>query len=140
MAGYSGTPLWKKLGMKPDTVWVLFDAPQGFVVEEAPAPLVDLEELTDFFDGALAFCTTKEAVQQALSTAKSKMTAHGGLWICWPKKSSRLDSNIGQMDVMQLGIESGFVDNKVCAIDEDWSGLRFVVRKENRADWPVRHD
>jgi hypothetical protein len=60
----------------------------------------------------------------------------GALWVAWPKKSAQLETDLDQSAVMEIGLATGLVDNKVCAIDDTWSGLRFVVRKENRASWP----
>ena len=133
MAGYSGTPLWKKLGIKPDTRWVSTNAPDGFEVPESPSHIHPA--LNSAFDGMIAFCLSADDVKKAVEVALSNMDTDGALWIAWPKKSSSLATELGQIEVMSIGLDSPLVDNKVCAIDEDWSGLRFVVRKHLRAEW-----
>ena len=136
IAGYSGTPLPRKLGIKTGHVVGTFDAPGGFVdtlgelpdtVRFLPDPGPD-EEL----DVAVAFVTDEAVLRDAFSGWKGRIRKDGGLWIAWPKKSSPLATDLRESHVRATGLESGLVDNKICAIDADWSGLRFVYRREDR--------
>lgn len=149
MAGYSGTPLAKKLGIKEDHRVVLLEAPADFETQLAPLPegascVRGFREDGDAEDGnqgdtypvILLFSTAAEYLRQALPRAVRHLPADGGLWVAWPKKASKMETDLAFDGVQRAGLELGLVDNKVCAVDETWSGLRFVVRKEDRADWP----
>jgi hypothetical protein len=136
MAGYSGTPLPKKLGIKPDHAVALVNAPPGF-----PALLGELPEgvtLTDGlggpvpFDVILFFTKSHDELRQRMPEAAARLQPAGGLWISWPKKTSKLATNLSENDIRQIGLDAGLVDNKVCAVDETWSGLRFVFRLKDR--------
>lgn len=156
-AGYSGTPLARKLGIKEGSrVW-LAGAPHDLLDELRPLPdevtVVTTGHTTprasgegaelslpagelppERFDVVLLFCPDAEALQRHFTTAVDRLRWAGGLWACWPKKSSSLYVDLAREEVREVGLATGLVDNKVCAVDEDWSGLRFVVRTDDRPD------
>jgi hypothetical protein len=123
-SGYSGTPLPKKLGLKEGSRLRLLNPPQGFTLDRDanPGP----------FDVAVAFCLSAKAVETAFATLMPDLDPKGGIWIAWPKKASGVKTDCSDGVVREIGLATGLVDNKVCAIDETWSGLRFVVRGKDR--------
>ena len=126
-AGYSATPLPKKLGLKDCSRLRLLNEPKGF--------LLDLTVRTEpgaVFDVAVAFCLSSEAVENAFATLIPDLDRKGGIWIAWPKRASGVKTDCSDGVVRTIGLGTGLVDNKVCAIDETWSGLRFVVRVKDR--------
>lgn len=134
-AGYSGTPLWKKLGIKPGAKVALVDAPAG--MERALAGRPESTELrTDLRTGALdvcvLFCASRRELEKRFASAARRLAPAGGLWIAWPKGSSGVPTDLSDSVVRAFGLAQGLVDNKVCAIDATWSGLRFVVRLADR--------
>lgn len=135
MAGYSGTPLWKKLGMKEGKRWAVIGAPHGFEMQERPDATPGLTSLKGKLDGCVLFCKTERELSSRLEVAMKCLVADGGIWIAWPKKSSSIATQLVFDTVQHAGLSRGLVDNKVCAIDEDWSGLRFVVRVKDRKNW-----
>jgi hypothetical protein len=136
MSGYSGTPLWKKLGMKPGSRWAVIDAPPGFEIEDRPDAERSLARFSGALDGCVVFCTSQRHLDRAFDGAAKSLKRDGGIWIAWPKKTSSLATSIAFDAVQGTGLARGLVDNKVCAIDDDWTGLRFVVRLADRAAWP----
>ena len=135
MAGYSGTPLAQKLGIKEGSVVVTVGAPAGFAASLAPLP--DGAKVTtrvrDGADVIVAFFTKSAELVKRFPALHAAMAVDGGLWIGWPKKSSGMATDITENQLRDLLLPTGVVDNKVCAIDDTWSGLRFVIRKELRA-------
>ena len=136
MAGYSGTPLPKKLGIKPFHVVSLIDAPDTLAKTLGVLP-DGVETRTSLrgsqpIDVVLLFATRLSVLRRRFPGARSRIAKNGGLWVCWPKKSSGLKTDLSDGDVRQFGLESGLVDNEVCAVDETWSALRFVWRVEDR--------
>ena len=133
-AGYSGTPLARKLGIKPRHTIGLISAPDH--AEEILAPLPDGVILRRRAQGrfdVMVFCCRRERdLARRFSGLAAKLVANGGLWIGWPKKTSGLATDLSFDVVQRIGLEAGLVDNKVCAIDETWSGLRFVIRLRDR--------
>lgn len=125
MAGYSGTPLAQKLGIAPGSAVVVIGAPRGFslVKKKGKAP----------FDVALVFPASRKVLKKTFTDATRDMKENGGVWIAWPKKSSGIETDVTEGVLRELILPTGWVDNKVCAIDETYSGLRFVKRKELRA-------
>ena len=123
-AGYSGTPLPKKLGIKPGSrVLVLggeVDTGEGEVVDGGPADVID------------AFFTERAAFEGELAGLRAQMVPNAGLWIAWPKRASGVVTDMTEDVVREVALPTGLVDNKVCAIDATWSGLRLVIRKELR--------
>jgi hypothetical protein len=131
MAGYSSTPLPQKLGIKPAHVVALFGAPPGFERLLAPLPpgVTIRAGARGKYDVGLLFVETVAELGGRLPGAVSRLDSAGGLWIAWRKGKV---SEVSENRVRELGLETGLVDNKVCAIDETWSGLRFVHRLSNR--------
>jgi len=136
MAGYSGTPLPKKLGIKPGTRLGLVGAPDDFA--ETLGELPDgvsprrVARGGSQFDVIVCFAHSSKELADHLTTLPARLDSTGGLWIAWPKKSSGLATDLTEAEVRARGLATGLVDNKVCAIDETWSGLRFVVRLVDR--------
>jgi len=136
MAGYSGTPLPRKLGLKPNSRLGVWSAPDGFEERLGELPpgvrLGDASRGTSALDVIVCFVASLAELQRRLPRAQKRLDPNGGLWLCWPKKASGIKTDIRENDVRGLGLASGLVDNKVCAIDEVWSGLRLVVRVSDR--------
>ena len=134
-AGYSGTPLPKKLGIKEGHAVALLRAPAGFdtTLGELPAGVTVRTRAQGTNDVVVSFHTERKDFEATLPKAIKVMDVDGGLWVAWPKKASKRPSDITEDVVRRIGLAGGLVDNKVCAIDETWSGLRLVVRLENRA-------
>lgn len=139
MAGYSGTPLPKKLGIKEGMTVGLLNAPNHFDFDFGDLP-DDVEVVRDSDDAPadvyLIFADRAAEAERAFIRATSLLPPDGAIWVAWPKKASGVTTDIVEDTLRDLFLPTGMVDNKVCAIDETWSGLRFVVRRENRADWP----
>jgi hypothetical protein len=143
MAGYSGTPLPQKLGIKAGARVGLSKAPGDFRVTLGPLPegvvLSDADRAAKGqvpFDVLVVFVVTARELSAALTRFPRRLDPAGGLWIAWPKKqkkpASGIPTDVTEGVVRELGLATGLVDNKVCAIDETWSGLRFVVRLADR--------
>jgi len=136
MAGYSGTPLAKKLGIKARHHVALVNAPDGFADQLEGLPdevfLHDQIASKKAFDVIVLFTETAKRLQSSLSRCIKRLDPAGGLWIAWPKKTSGRPTDLSEPIVRVIGLETGLVDNKVCAIDQIWSGLRFVVRLKDR--------
>lgn len=135
-AGYSGTPLPQKLGIKEDHELAVLDAPRGFfdTLGKLPSGATLQTRLAGKvpFDVIVVFVTKIAELTRALKDSRPRMQPAAGLWIAWPKKSSGVPTEITEDVIRQIALPTGLVDNKVCAIDETWSGLRLVIRKENR--------
>ncbi|HSB85113.1 MAG TPA: DUF3052 domain-containing protein [Ilumatobacteraceae bacterium] len=133
MAGYSGTPLTKKLGIVGDAVFVVVDGPDGFASTLGDyGDAVWQKSLLAPVDVIVAFFTQRAKLNAMWSKLASAAAPNGSVWVAWPKKSSGVATDITE-DLLRVDLlPSGWVDNKVCAIDETWSGLRFVLRKELR--------
>ena len=143
MAGYSGTPLAKKLGIKPGARLLLVNAPQEMTDWLAPLPegvkVTSLggkgaaRNFGDKSQDVIVFFTkeAKELTRRFGTLAKALQPA-GGLWIAWPKKASKVPTDLSDNVVREFGLSTGLVDNKVCAVSEVWSGLRFVIRLKDR--------
>jgi hypothetical protein len=133
MAGYSGTPLAKKLGIKPGTKLFLVSAPGHY--DELLAPLPDDVKRVrniDAADIAHFFVTARTRLDKELRAAVTKMKQDAAIWISWPKKSAKVATDITEDTVREVALPLGLVDIKVCAVDEIWSGLKLVIRKELR--------
>ena len=127
-AGYSGTPLVRKLGIKPGSRLGLVGAPDGFdaTLGELPPGVTVRRRPRSALDVILVFCSGRAELERGLPTLRAALEPAGGLWIAWPKRSSGVVSDLDDRVVRELGLGAGLVDNKVCAIDAVWSGLRFV--------------
>lgn len=133
-AGYSGTPLARKLGLKPGFVVHLADPPPGYLEALAPLPsgLRFVPQLGGEVDLVHGFLTTRAALADLLARARRTLPPDAMLWVSWPKKASKVASEITEDTVRELALPLGFVDVKVCAVDAVWSGLKLVVRKALR--------
>jgi hypothetical protein len=140
MAGYSGTPLPQKLGIKPGARVGLWKAPpelqaalgalpEGVVLEDTAA-----KGGARAYDVMVAFVTAAADVAPLFTRLRKRLDPAGGLWIGWPKKKNAagISTDVNENLVRDVGLSTGLVDNKVCAIDDTWSGLRFVVRLTDR--------
>jgi len=136
MAGYSGTPLPKKLGIKPAHRVAFLGAPKGFdeTLGELPEGVRVSKKLGSKTKQNVIVCfvAEKAALAKALPSLVASLEEDGGLWVAWPKKTSRVETDMTEDRVRELALPKGLVDNKVCAIDDTWSGLRCVIRLENR--------
>lgn len=131
-AGYSGTPLPKKLGLKEGSRLRLVGAPDGFLCDPSHPSHPSHPSPSGPFDVAVAFCLSAEAVERAFQTLIPDLDPKGGIWIAWPKRASGVKTDCNDGVVRDIGLATGLVDNKVCAIDETWSALRFVTRVRDR--------
>jgi hypothetical protein len=135
-AGYSGTPLPKKLGIKERYKVVLLGAPAGFTRTLGALPMGALVATKlagkDPVDVVVVFVMKQSALAPAIKSVRPRMAPAAGLWIAWPKKASGVATDMTEQAIRDVALPTGLVDNKVCAIDETWSGLRLVIRKENR--------
>ncbi len=133
-AGYSGTPLAKKLGLKQGQRIALCGAPEGFrrSLEPAPAGIVWRTELRPTLDAILLFAPRVAALEASLLPAASALTPAGMLWVAWPKRASKVPTDLTEDRVRAFGLAAGLVDVKVCAISDVWSGLKFVRRLKDR--------
>jgi hypothetical protein len=130
VAGYSNTPLPRKLGITPGARVAVLAGPPRFAdhFEEA---LVSTR-LRGSYDVVIQFADSRAKLELRLGVLIAALEPRGGLWIAWPKRSSGIPSDLDDRVVRELGLATGLVDNKVCAIDETWSGLRFVRRRSSR--------
>lgn len=131
-AGYSGAPLVRKLGIKPGCRVALIDAPDGFSLTALPEDVSVRSSLRGRLDVIVAFSVARGALERRLPALRGALDVAGGLWIAWPKRASGVETDLGEGAVRELGLAAGLVDNKICAIDEVWSGLRFVYRLRDR--------
>ena len=135
MAGYSGTPLSKKLGIKAGAAVAFPGAPAGFTerLEPLPDAVTVKRRAVAPLDVVVAFFTTRAALERRITALAKPIYPAGGLWIAWPKRSAGLATDIGEDVVREIALANGLVDNKVCAIDATWSGLRLVYRLRDRS-------
>jgi hypothetical protein len=134
MPGYSGTPLPKKLGIKPGFRVSLLDAPPE-VREQLSADLAECEMIRDsktIPDFAMAFVKSKTALTREFKRITKLLAPAGMFWVSWPKKSSGVATDLDENVVREIGLAAGLVDVKVCAVTEVWSGLKFVRRVKDR--------
>jgi len=138
MVGYSGTPLARKLGVREGSRVALLGAPEGFDKELAPLPdgVRILRRLAPGLDVALLFVTERRELERRFPQVARSITPAGGFWVAWPKRASKVPTDLTEDVLREIGLPQGMVDNKVCAVTEVWSGLRFVWRKENRPAGP----
>jgi hypothetical protein len=134
MAGYSGTPLVQKLMIKPGHRLALLDAPDGFskVLGALPDGVSVTGKLGAAHDVVLLFVTARSDLEKRFAKTAKHLDPAGGLWVAWPKKASGVATDVTEDVVREVALAAGLVDVKVCAIDDTWSGLRCVVRLEDR--------
>jgi hypothetical protein len=145
-AGYSRTPLVRKLGIRggdrvavlrapPHLEDLLSPLPEGVSLEAEPmSPRRGGAEGAGEYDVVIAFFPDAASLAGRFDEGRRLLTWDGGLWACWPKRSSKLARDLRESDVRARGLATGLVDNKVCAVNGDWSGLRFVYRREDRPE------
>ena len=133
--GYSGTPLPKKLGLKETTRLVVLNEPQEYAALLGPLPpgLERQRALSKTTNLVHVFVTKREELARGLAALRSKLNAEAAVWVSWPKKSSKVASEVTEDTIRELALPLGFVDIKVCAVSEVWSGLKLTVRKELRS-------
>jgi len=132
VAGYSGTPLAKKLGIKEGARLAVLGAPKGFAIDDLPPGVEPRTAARGVSDVMVSFHTSRAELARRLPTLMRALDVDGGLWISWPKKASGVVTDITEDVVREVALPTGLVDVKVCAIDETWSGLRLCLRKELR--------
>ena len=135
MAGYSGTPLVKKLGIKENSRVALVNAPENFqaTLGELPDNVKFLKSTTKSLDLILFFVLSERVLAKDFAKLASRLTSNGMIWIAWPKKSSGVTTDLTFERVQRIGLDARLVDVKICAIDDTWSGLKFVYRLKDRA-------
>jgi hypothetical protein len=131
MAGYSGTPLPKKLGIKPLFRIALSNMPPDVQADLKDA-LADCKNASDTVDFAMIFVKSRSDLKKQFAPAAKKLTPAGMLWVSWPKKNSGISSDLTEDVVREIGLDAGLVDVKVCAVNDVWSGLKFVRRLKDR--------
>jgi hypothetical protein len=131
MAGYSGTPLPKKLGIGEGSTVALVGAPPG-LLGALPAGVTVKRQARGTADVVVAFFTERRDFERRIDALGRMIFPSGGLWVAWPKRSSGRPTTVDENVVREVALPLGLVDNKVCAIDETWSGLRVVWRRDRR--------
>lgn len=135
MAGYSGRPLAKKLGIKPGETVVAINPPANYrrlLVGLPPGAKFSDQAKADF-DFAHLFVSERRQLQKRMPILRKRIADTGVIWISWPKKSSGVETDITEDTIRDVALPLGLVDTKVCAVDEIWSGLKLMVRRENRS-------
>jgi hypothetical protein len=126
--GYSGTPLPKKLGIKPDSRVLLLNAPEEFQLEGVKV----VSRATGLADVILSFHTERRDLERRMPVLRERLEQNGRLWIAWPKKASKVETDITENVVRDIALANALVDNKVAAVSEIWSGLQLVIRVKDR--------
>jgi hypothetical protein len=133
MAGYSGTPLVKKLGIKPGFNIAFANAPSGFVEDlDLPSGVSIDSRSVKQLDFAHLFVKSEKELKTKFSEYAKRLNSSGMLWVSWPKKSSGVTTDLSEGIVRAHGLSAGLVDVKICAVDDVWSGLKFVYRLKDR--------
>jgi len=134
MAGYSGTPLPQKLGIKPGTIVVAIDPPDNYrkLLEPIPSGVNFATRAVGKSKLIHLFAMRRSELAKQLSILRRKIADDAAVWVSWPKKSSGVATDITEDVIRAVALPLGFVDIKVCAVDETWSGLKLMIRKENR--------
>ena len=134
MAGYSGTPLPQKLGLKANEHVVLISAPKNYaeLLGEIPPGIVFSDRMNTGARFVHLFSTKRSDLQKKLVTLRKHLADDGTLWVSWPKKSAGVPTDVTEDVIRAVALPLGFVDIKVCAVDETWSGLKLMVRRTNR--------
>lgn len=134
MAGYSGTPLVKKLGIKPGFRIHCINQPSHYfrLLGRMPDDVRILKRAANSIDFMHGFVTSVKALDALVSKATRCLARNGMLWVSWPKKASGLETEVSETEVRRAGLAVGLVDVKICAVDDTWSGLKFVYRLADR--------
>lgn len=134
-AGYSKTPLAKKLGIKEGYVMMVVNEPEHYMslFSDFPKGTVQKKKLdSESFDFIHIFVQNQAELERIVQMVKPAMKKNGILWVSWPKGSSKIETELKREPIREHLLKTGLVDIKVCAVDEDWSGLKFMYRKEDR--------
>jgi hypothetical protein len=134
MAGYSSKPLAQKLGIKPATTVFVINEPANYreLLGEAADGVEFSDRVTSNPDFIHFFITRRSGLEKQLNRLRSKIRDTGALWVSWPKKSAGVSTDVTEDVIREIALPLGFVDVKVCAIDETWSGLKLVILRTNR--------
>ena len=134
MAGYSGTPLPQKLGIKPGLMVVTINPPANYrrLLGQIPDSITFSERLKSGSSFVHLFTSRRSEMQKKMSILRDKISDNGAIWVSWPKKSSGISTDVTEDVIREIALPFGFVDIKVCAVDETWSGLKLMIRRENR--------
>ena len=136
MAGYSGKPLWQKLGFRENMKVVALGSPPAYQEMLGDAPSLRIvrsaSKAAQPYEAVHLFCTRQAELEKHLVNLRSKIAQDGMVWVSWPKKSSGVASDLSDNSVRAAALPLGFVDNKVCAVDDTWSGLKLVIRVSER--------
>ena len=134
MAGYSGTPLPQKLGIKSGTTVVVINAPTNYrkLLGKLPNDVTFANRIGADPNFVHFFTTHRHELEKQLNSLRKKIAERGVVWVSWPKKSSGMATDITEDVIRDVALPLGFVDIKVCAVDETWSGLKLMIRRENR--------
>ncbi len=134
MAGYSTTPLAKKLGIKPGLRVHAVDAPENYrhMLDPLPEDVTFVPTLRGEVDLIHVFVTAADDLAAKLATYRKRIVQNGTIWVSWPKKAAKVPTDVTEDVVRALALPLGLVDVKVCAVDDTWSGLKLVIRVENR--------
>src|ERR1700730_9670330 len=134
MAGYSGTPLVKKLGVSEGTKLFVINAPTRYraLLSPLPAAVIFSRDADTSTDLVHVFETRRSTLESLLTVLRKKLSPDAAIWVSWPKKSSKVATDITEDTIREVALPLGFVDVKVCAVDETWSGLKLMIRRENR--------
>lgn len=138
MSGYSGTPLWKKLGLKEGCELFATDAPPNYIKLLAAVPkgthlASRLDAKTDIVH---LFAKKRSMLARSLKTARGKIRDDAAIWVSWPKKAAKVSTDITEDVIREIALPLDLVDTKVCAVDDTWSGLKLVIRKDRRNPKP----
>lgn len=133
-AGYSGTPLVKKLGIKPGYRMCAIEPPTNYeeLLEGLPEDVEPVELADGEIDFVHIFATERKAAERHVAAARGRIVKNGMIWLSWPKRASGVATELNDNVVRTIGLDAGLVDIKVCAVDEIWSGLKFVIRVADR--------
>jgi Protein of unknown function (DUF3052) len=134
VAGYSGTPLARKLGIKPGTILHIVNAPGDYaaLLDPLPENVTVVDKVAEELDQVHLFTKNRSELLELLTRYRRQIKQNGAIWVSWPKKASGIRSEITEDTVREVALPLGLVDIKVCAFDDVWSALKLVIRKENR--------
>jgi hypothetical protein len=134
LAGYSGTPLAKKLGIKPPMRLVAIDPPTDYHawLGKLPAGVTIVSQSSGSIHAVHVFAANRRALEKHLSSLRRRLEQSGFIWVSWPKKASGVPTDITEDVIREVALPLGFVDIKVCAVTDVWSGLKLVIRKSER--------
>ena len=132
LAGYSGTPLWKKLGLKEAMSAAVLNPPAGYMALLTGTPAADWGSLHAGISFIHIFTPFRAELEQTLRACLPVMARDGMIWVSWPKKSSKLPCDYTEDTIREICLPMGLVDVKVCAVSKVWSGLKLMIRRENR--------